>query len=116
MKWVEANGLKMDYIRRFTEEFVTNSEIQRIIFNAIGITNNDDQKYFMDQFIEKINIVFRKQIAEYMKAEALRSQDEYNRYLKTYTPYITQNIERQQLWGNLTGNLISNKTGGESNA
>jgi hypothetical protein len=51
-----------------------------------------------------------------MKSEFVKSQDEYNRFLEMYGSYLTENMEKHKLGGNLTDDLTNDKTGGKINA
>jgi hypothetical protein len=105
MKWVEAKSTKMEYIRKITEEFVTDSKIQLIIFNIINITEKNERKIFIDEFINKINCVFDNTIAELMKIDILHSRNDYILFLETHSQYLTKHLREKQFEGNLTGDI-----------
>jgi hypothetical protein len=112
MIWVEADGAKLEYIRRLAVEFVKDLEIQWIIFKVIKMEDEDERREFMVKLEKKINIAFRSQIAELKEGIFLEKEEDYNRYVKEYGQDITDKIKKRQRGGNLTGDLTK-KTGGE---
>jgi len=106
MKWIEAKSDKIDYIRQITIKFVTDAKNQVLFFNIIEITDENERKKFMEKLIEKINHVFDNKIADLMKNVILTNENDYNLYIKTNKPFLTEHIEKHQLEGNLTDGLI----------
>ena len=106
MKWIETKSKKIEYLKRLTIEFVTDSENESLFFNIAKITDENEKKRFMDELIEKINHVFNNKIADIMKKIILSSEMDYILFIRINEQFVTEHLKKQQLEGNLTVDLI----------
>jgi hypothetical protein len=101
MKWIEAKSTKMEYVKQFTIDFISKTNIQLIIFDTIKITDKDERRIFMEEFVYKINCVFSNLIAKLMKDNSLISKSDYILFLEKHQKYLTEHFQKQLFSGNL---------------
>ena len=98
-KWVANKVHKLNHIKIFTTDFITDSRIQVIMFDILDYSESDvhKKKIFMSSLLEKTNELFNQKIKSLLWQESISAHHEYIKYAE----YLQEKMIQNQTSGNL---------------
>jgi len=102
-KWIAKSIHKLEHIRAFAVEFISNPKIQIMVYDVLDYNEDekDKRKYYMDAVLNKINTLFQKRIELLLKEKSISTKYDYEKYVEICQEKLLQQQRRNQATGNL---------------
>lgn len=100
-KWVSESSHKLEQIRRFVKTFITDSEIQVLLYTTLELNRQDDRQKLLLNLFTRVDAMFNQKITDILKKRHISSERDYNDYLVDNCQSLVMLQQMNQASGNL---------------
>jgi hypothetical protein len=100
MMWISCEIKKLEIIRKILIQFITDSDIQKILFKIAKIDSDEERKHFIHSINEKMESIFDNKFDELEHDSSVSNELEYIKYLHRRERKLIKKYEKNALTGN----------------